>query len=283
MKTYTSESLENKNQVFSRDFTQKHNSGESTFQLLDNRPEAIAQRVLLKMANNSQRILQLRSFYEIANNNHQAKQLMPNNNTSQSLQRQEALEEETIQGKFGLIQLKSRTKDAKLLHGKFAPVQRKVYFTDEDGAQATEKKPKVYPHWESPLNGTNQTLHNSAQGAQAAAVAALNVGAFSKLLDEPTKYSGGGEPANGLYEFWHNEKSGQVVGHPTHTEDTTNTLTLITKAGKKEKRGNENAPVVHDHAADYGIIKEPYALLANPGVKYNKTDGAMDHYLQKPT
>lgn len=168
------------------------------------------------------------------------------------------------------------------LQNNSVPMQRKVYFTDEDGAQATENKPNTYPHWESPLNGTDQSLHNTADGASDATVTALNVGNFTKISEEPTKYSGGGEPANGNYEFWLDEESYQVKGHPTHTEDTTNTLTKITKAGKKEKRGNSISPVIHDHAADYGVVAEPYGLLANPGIKYEKAEGAMDHYLQKP-
>jgi hypothetical protein len=44
-------------------------SGESTFQFVDNRPEAIAQRKLQEMANNSPRMAQLKAFQEMANNN----------------------------------------------------------------------------------------------------------------------------------------------------------------------------------------------------------------------
>lgn len=163
-----------------------------------------------------------------------------------------------------------------------ATVQRLVYFTDADGASASASKPSNYPMWESPLKGTDQALYNTAGGARGAAVGALNVGALEDMSNgDPTAYSGGGAPANGNYEFWLDTNSNHVFGHAEHTQDDTNTLTRITKSGKQEKRATYK-PVVHDHAVDYGVQVKPYDLLANPGYKYNKAAGALDHYLQKP-
>lgn len=162
------------------------------------------------------------------------------------------------------------------------PVQRVVYFTDADGAQASTAKPPSYPYWESPLNGTDQTLHNTVDGARGAAMAALNAAALKPLSEDPTEYGGGGPAANGRYEFWMDETTGAVRGHPVHTQDVTNTLTKVTKTGKAPEKRITHKPVVHDHAADYDVPDAPYDLLANPGKPYKKVGGAMDHYLQKP-
>lgn len=163
-----------------------------------------------------------------------------------------------------------------------ATVQRLVYFTDADGAGATADKPKTYPMWESPLKGTDQGLYDTALGARTAVLGALNAAALDDLSQgEPTVYSGGGAPANGKYEFWQDAQSTHVLGHALHDQDGTNKLTRITKPGKSEKR-TEYKPVEHDHAVDYGPRARPYEVLANPGLKYDKAAGALDHYLQKP-
>ncbi len=47
---------ENKTQSAVNDTHQKQSSGESTFQVVNNRPEAIAQRKLQEMANNSSKV-----------------------------------------------------------------------------------------------------------------------------------------------------------------------------------------------------------------------------------
>lgn len=52
MNTHADKLLENKSQSVANVVSQKQNGGESTFQFLDNRPEAIAQRKLQEMANN---------------------------------------------------------------------------------------------------------------------------------------------------------------------------------------------------------------------------------------
>lgn len=74
MNTHADKTQENKSQSVANEVSQMQSVGESTFQFVDNRPEAIAQRKLQEMANNSPRVLQLRSFQEMANNSPQAKQ-----------------------------------------------------------------------------------------------------------------------------------------------------------------------------------------------------------------
>lgn len=51
--THASKTQENKSQSVANGESQMQNSKESTFQFVDNRPEAIAQRKLQEMVNNS--------------------------------------------------------------------------------------------------------------------------------------------------------------------------------------------------------------------------------------
>jgi len=72
MNTHADKTKENKSQSVANAFSQK-SSGESTFQFVDNRPEAVAQRKLQEMANNSPQAMRMRAFQEMANNSRQAK------------------------------------------------------------------------------------------------------------------------------------------------------------------------------------------------------------------
>jgi hypothetical protein len=74
MNTHADKKQENKNQVVSAETSQLQSGGKSTFQFINNRPEAVAQRKLQEMANNSPQISQLRAFQEMADNSPQAKQ-----------------------------------------------------------------------------------------------------------------------------------------------------------------------------------------------------------------
>jgi hypothetical protein len=74
MNTHVDKTQENKSQSESNAESQMQNSAESTFQFVDNRPEAIAQRKLQEMANNSPQVSQLRAFQEMANNSSKVKQ-----------------------------------------------------------------------------------------------------------------------------------------------------------------------------------------------------------------
>ena len=74
MNTHADKTQENKSQSVLSDHSQMQSGGESTFQFVDNRPEAVAQRKLQEMANNSPRAMQLKAFQEMANNSPEAKQ-----------------------------------------------------------------------------------------------------------------------------------------------------------------------------------------------------------------
>jgi hypothetical protein len=91
MNTHADKTRENKSQSVADAISQKKSGGESTFQFVDNRPEAIAQRKLQEMANNSPRAMQLTAIQEMANNSPQAKraaqlQAMADNHSAQQQQ-----------------------------------------------------------------------------------------------------------------------------------------------------------------------------------------------------
>lgn len=68
MNTHADKTQENKSQAVANAVTQKSSIGEYTFQFVDNRPEAIAQRKLQETVNNSPKVKQLKALQEMANN-----------------------------------------------------------------------------------------------------------------------------------------------------------------------------------------------------------------------
>ena len=73
MNAHADKIQKNKSQSVSAAESQMNSGGESTFQFVDNRPEAVAQRKLQEMPNNSPHVKQLRVFQEIAKNSPQTK------------------------------------------------------------------------------------------------------------------------------------------------------------------------------------------------------------------
>lgn len=76
MNTHVDKAQENKSQSVANGMSQMQSGGESAFQFVDNRPEAVAQRKLQEMANNSPQVKQLRAFQEIVDN-YSAQQQQP--------------------------------------------------------------------------------------------------------------------------------------------------------------------------------------------------------------
>lgn len=68
MNTHADKLQENKNQSFTNGVSQKQRSEVSTFQFVDNLPEAIAQRKLQEIANNSPQVKQVAQLQAMANN-----------------------------------------------------------------------------------------------------------------------------------------------------------------------------------------------------------------------
>lgn len=65
---------ENKSSAVANNVGQKKNNAKQGFGLVDNRPEAVAQRKLQEKANNSSQVSQLRAFQNMANNSPRTKQ-----------------------------------------------------------------------------------------------------------------------------------------------------------------------------------------------------------------
>ena len=91
MNTHADKIQENKSQSVSNETSQKQGGDKSTFQFVDNRPEAIAQRKLQEIANTSKQVSQLRAFQEMPNNSSQAQktaqlQSMADNHSTQQQQ-----------------------------------------------------------------------------------------------------------------------------------------------------------------------------------------------------
>ncbi|WP_156924477.1 hypothetical protein [Derxia gummosa] len=74
MNTCADKSQENKMQSVANVVSQKQNGIKSTFQLVDNRPEAIAQRRLKKMINSSPKVMELRAIQDKVGSASQANQ-----------------------------------------------------------------------------------------------------------------------------------------------------------------------------------------------------------------
>jgi hypothetical protein len=91
MNKHADKTQKNNSQSVANGESQMQSSGESTFQFVDDRPEAVAQRKLQEMANNRPRATQLRDFQNMTNNSQQSKQAaqlqtMANNHSAQHQQ-----------------------------------------------------------------------------------------------------------------------------------------------------------------------------------------------------
>jgi len=80
MNTYANNTKENKSQSIANAVPKKKGKTQSTFQFVDNRPEAVTQRKLREAINNSPKVQKLKGYQEMPNNSVQVKQsiqLMP--------------------------------------------------------------------------------------------------------------------------------------------------------------------------------------------------------------
>jgi hypothetical protein len=74
MNIHADKTRENRSQSVANNLSQKNSDSESTFQFVDNRPEAIAQRKLQDMANNSPQGSQLKAYQDMDNTGQKNKQ-----------------------------------------------------------------------------------------------------------------------------------------------------------------------------------------------------------------
>lgn len=88
MKTYA-EKDENKSRASANSLTTQKNNSKSTFQFVDNRPEAIAQRKIQEMVDNSSKVAELRAFQNSTQTKQVAQlQAITNNHSVPRVQRQ---------------------------------------------------------------------------------------------------------------------------------------------------------------------------------------------------
>lgn len=123
MKTRADKTQENtvsdhrrKSQSVAKGKSQMKNGGESSYQFVDNRPEAAAQRKLQEMANNSPQISQLKSFHGVFNNSPELNQTDQSraiwSNSSQVIQRATDMnEEDWSKEKANYFMMNKQTRD----------------------------------------------------------------------------------------------------------------------------------------------------------------------------
>jgi hypothetical protein len=132
MNTHADKTQKNKSQAVSALDSQMQSGDASTFQFVDNRPEAIAQRKLQEIANNSPRAIQMRAFQNMANSSpqvNQAAQLQSMADNSSSQQQQPIQKKENNTGlpdnlKTGMENLSGMSlDDVKVHHNSDKPAQ----------------------------------------------------------------------------------------------------------------------------------------------------------------
>jgi hypothetical protein len=130
MNTHAAKTQENKSQSVSAVDSQMQSGGESTFQFVDNRPEAIAQRKMQEMVNNSSQVSQLRAFQNMANNSPQAiqsTQLQAMANTFSAQLQQPILKKASPESGRRMVQQKQSQGEREL-----ETIQRKIRYKDEN-------------------------------------------------------------------------------------------------------------------------------------------------------
>jgi len=143
MNTHADRTQENKNHVAVNEFSQSQKGGESTFQFADNRPEAVTQRMLQKMAINSPQSKHASQLKTIANNN-----------SERPVQKQGLEEEELLQGKFEPVQM---IEEEELLQGKFNTIQKKG-IEEEELLQGKFEPVQMFDEEEELLQGKFSTI-----------------------------------------------------------------------------------------------------------------------------
>ena len=158
MNTYAYKIQENKSQLMANEneFSQKVIGSKSTFQFVDNRPEAIVQRKLQEMANNSPQVMQLKTLQNMADNSPQAKQAaqlqaMADNYAAQQYQPVQKKENETGLGdnlKSGIENLSGYSmNDVKVHYNSDKPAQLQAHaYTQGTDIHLGSGQEKHLPH-----------------------------------------------------------------------------------------------------------------------------------------
>lgn len=159
------------------------------------------------------------------------------------------------------------------------PVQRVVYFADNDGAStALAAPPQGGVVWVSPLGDVNNTLYGTAALANQAVRGVLGVG-DAEPTAEAECYAGPAQ--NGPYSYWWDDDQAPTTVKimPTHTQDGTNQLYRFSST-----EISVYTPVVHSHAAQIQAENSgaAWGISANPALPYVPYPNALNHYLHKP-
>jgi len=206
MNTHTDKASGNKNQAITNSLPRLQSKGIPTFQFTDNRPEAAAQSKLQELANNSQRVSQLKSLQQLANNSAQAKQAAQ----LQSLANAKAPSpiQQIIANR--IAQLAQGPQEEKLMQGKFETVQRQQ---NESDIKLRENKTGLPDNLKagieslSGLSLDHVKVHfNSAQPAQ------LNALAYAQGSDI---HLAPGQEQHLPHEAWHIVQQAQGRVQPT--------------------------------------------------------------------
>tara|TARA_B100000768_G_C11273877_1_gene374827 strand:- start:934 stop:2007 length:1074 start_codon:yes stop_codon:yes gene_type:complete len=165
MNTHADKTNENKSQAVSAVDSQIQSRGESTFQFVDNRPEAIAQRKLQEIANSSQQVSQLRAFQDMTDNKQavQKKEKVPRRT-------EKGILDEMATGNGNLINANSDDLVAKMGKGQTSSKARKIAAETEaesenlvqalDGPQQTQVRAAIRDYVSSSSAIQNDARNN---------------------------------------------------------------------------------------------------------------------------
>jgi hypothetical protein len=134
MNTHADKTQENKSQAVANSLPKQQSNGEPAFHFVDNRPEAIAQKKLQEMANNSPQVKQLTAIRE----------MFDKNSTQQPVQRRMTFG-------YGTEDLDAAKERNGITNTSYIKVQNKAKGIEQDiilalGAQSTSEQAKFHPY-----------------------------------------------------------------------------------------------------------------------------------------
>jgi hypothetical protein len=222
MNAHADKASKNKGQAIANGLTSLKSESKSAFQFADNRPEAVAQRELQELANNSLQVSrlgflqqlasnspqgsQLRSLQQLANNSPQTKQVAQ----LRALANAKALS--PIQEKIanGVAQLAQAPEEEELIQGKFETVQLQQNKSDSKPRENKTGLPDNLKAGIESLSGLSldhvKVHYNSAQPAQ------LNALAYAQGSDI---HLAPGQEQHLPHEAWHIVQQAQGRVQPT--------------------------------------------------------------------
>jgi hypothetical protein len=194
MNTHADKTQENKSQSVANEASHKQSCNGTTFQFVDNRREAVAQRKLQEMANNSPQVFQLRAFQDMANNSPRTEQAAQR----QPLSAQMEDPEETGDPKFGAKEAVDNAvakagSEAETAMGSSAGDETMMEYA-EPGMEEEEMEPDAAPGNEK-LDSDSDSTTEEEPSEDAAKLEAESEVELKTELDEKYPAEGEKEPA----------------------------------------------------------------------------------------